>query len=115
MDIQPAQPGECLIIPKSHIDHFTDIPDDLAADIMVTAQNLGRRIREVFSPKRVGMVVHGFGVPHAHLILVPQRNADDITSGRLARIENGNITFDITNIAKVSRDELDRQAERLRM
>ena len=31
-----------LVIPKAHIDHFTDIPDDIARRIMVVAQRIGR-------------------------------------------------------------------------
>jgi histidine triad (HIT) family protein len=70
MTLQPSQPGECMVIPKLHIDHFTDIPDDLAMHMMVVGQRIGRKMMQVFSPKRVGLVVHGFGVPHAHLILI---------------------------------------------
>lgn len=29
--LQPIYPGACIVIPKAHIDHFTDIPDELAA------------------------------------------------------------------------------------
>ena len=38
MTLQPTAPGECLIIPKAHIDHFTDVPDDIAQRIMLVAQ-----------------------------------------------------------------------------
>jgi histidine triad (HIT) family protein len=54
MSLQPSQPGECLIIPKQHIDHFTDIPDDLTAHLSIIAQKIGRKMREVLSPQRVG-------------------------------------------------------------
>ena len=43
MGIRPARPGELMIIPKEHIDHFCDIPDDLAAHILLVAQ--GSRAR----------------------------------------------------------------------
>ena len=33
MTLRPTREGECVIIPKEHIDHFTDIPDELAAHI----------------------------------------------------------------------------------
>ncbi|HEY3875192.1 MAG TPA: HIT family protein [Candidatus Kapabacteria bacterium] len=115
MSIQPTRPGECLIIPKVHIDHFTDLPEELAAHLMVIGERIGKKTMEVFSPKRIGMLVHGFGVPHAHLILVPQHRTDDVTSARFARIENDTIVFDLKNIARVSRDALDRQAQKLRI
>lgn len=113
MTLRPTRPGELLIVPRDHIDHFTDIPDDLAAHIMVIAQRIGRRMREELSPLRVGMIVHGFGVAHAHLILVPQHDPTDIVSGRHAYVENGEVRFDVGRISAASRSDLDVMASRL--
>ena len=115
MGVRPAQPGECMVIPREHIDHFSDLPDDLAAHVMVVAQNISRNVRRVFSPRRVGLVVHGFGVPHAHLLIVPQHQTDDITSGRFARIEDNKIVYDLKNVAIVKRELLDEQAKSLQI
>ena len=65
MGIRPINPGELMLIPKQHIDHFCDVPDALAAHIMTLAQRFSRAIRGALQPPRVGLVVHGFGVPHA--------------------------------------------------
>jgi histidine triad (HIT) family protein len=114
MTLHPSQPGECMVIPRQHIDHFTDLPDDLATHLLVIGQRLGRKMRQVFSPVRVGLAVAGFGVPHAHLILVPQHNPDDITSGRYARIVDGRVVFEFQGPIP-SRDLLDQQALSLRL
>ncbi len=87
--LQPIYPGACIVIPKVHIDHFTDLPDKLAARVMVVSQRIGRKIMEVYQPLKVGMVVHGFGVRHAHMNLIPQHDPLDITYKHLAYIENG--------------------------
>jgi histidine triad (HIT) family protein len=113
MTLRPFAPGECTVIPRQHIDHFTDVPDDLSERIMVVAQRIGRRIRTVFSPERVGMVVHGYGVPHAHLIVVPQHGPFDITSARYAYIDNGQIAFGMKNIPVAPRSALDEHARLL--
>ncbi|HKO19049.1 MAG TPA: HIT family protein [Acidobacteriaceae bacterium] len=115
MTLRPSQAGECMVIPKEHIDHFTDLPDESAARIIIVAQRIGRRMQAVFAPKRVGMVVHGFGVPHAHLLIVPQHNIDDITSARFARTLDGKIVFDMKNVAPRTREQLDQDAESLRI
>ncbi len=115
MDVQPAQPGQCMVIPKEHIDHFTDLPDELAAHAMVIAQRIGRKMKREFAARRVGMLVHGFGVAHAHLLVVPQHRHDDITSGRFARMEDGKIVFDLKNIPFADRTVLDEQANALRI
>jgi len=85
----------------------------MAARIMVAAQRIGRRMRTVFTPQRVGMVVHGYGVPHAHLIVVPQHGPFDITSGRYAYLENGQIAFGMKNIPLAARSTLDEHARLL--
>lgn len=113
MGIRPIHPGECMVIPKQHIDHFTDLDDALAQQVMVTAQRIGRRMREVFQPERVGMVVHGFGVPHAHLLLVPLHRPDDIISGRFASIQDGRVVFGVGHIPLAERSVLDEHARRL--
>lgn len=114
MTLRPTRPGECTVIPKTHIDHYTDMPDDLAAHIAVIAQHIGRNIMQQLTPLRVGMVVHGFGVAHAHLILVPQHDPHDIASGRHAYIEDGEIQFSNRHIPLCDREELDRMAALLR-
>lgn len=111
--IHQTRPGECLVIPKEHIDHFTDIANPLAAHIMVVGQELGRRMMAELKPLRIGMVVHGFGVAHAHLIVVPQRDPSDIVSGRHAYIDDGAIIFREDIIPPTDRRDLDIIAERL--
>ena len=114
MNIGPVNPGEFMVIPKVHIDHFLDVPDDLAAHILLHAQRLARRVQAQFLPKRMGYVVHGFGVPHAHLNVVPLMHSNDIVSGKFARIENGSIIFDGQNVPLASRRELDEIAASIR-
>ena len=115
MTLRPTRPGECMVIPKEHIDHFTDVPDDLASHIMIIAQRVARKMRSSFVSKRIGMVIHGFGVSHAHLILLPQHDITDITSGRFAKIEDGKIVYDHKQIAMFDREVLDEHAARLRI
>lgn len=111
MDIQPVRQGQVLVIPKDHIDHFSDIPDALALRIYMKTHALLKAVREVVRPERMGLVVHGYGVPHAHMIILPQHHEDDITSARMADIENGRVIFTHKKLPVVSREELDRMAQ----
>jgi len=110
MTTRPTAPGECLVIPKAHVDHFTDVDDETAQQIIVVAQRIGRRLRTAFNPMRVGMVVHGFGVPHAHLLLVPQQGIHHITSDRYVRVQNGQLVFSQSFIPIPERSTLDEHA-----
>jgi histidine triad (HIT) family protein len=91
------------------------IDDDLAARIITLGQRLSRKIREIINPDRVGYVVAGYGVPHAHLIVIPNYHANDITCEHFAVLKEGRIVFTDQHIPVASRDELDRMAELLRI
>jgi histidine triad (HIT) family protein len=114
LTIRQTRPGELLVIPKVHIDHFCDLDDALSAHLCVVAQRLSRTMRARLQPLRVGWIVHGFGVAHAHLIIVPQHHPDDIASGRHATIEANSVRFTEELIAPTPRAELDRLASLLR-
>ena len=113
MTLHPTAAGECLIIPNDHVDHFTDLPDSVATHIMAMAQSIGRRMRESFDLERVGYLVHGYGVAHAHFIIVPQQGPHHLTSDRFARIVDDRVVFDLSRIAEADRVTLDEHAVRL--
>jgi histidine triad (HIT) family protein len=113
MNIRPVNRGEFLIIPKEHIDHFCDVPDEVACHIMIHAQRLSRNLRARLNPQRVGLVVHGWGVPHAHLVVVPLHESSDIVSAKLASIEDDQVKFNFELLPEPSRIELDELAKLL--
>ncbi len=113
MNIRPINIGEFLLIPKEHIDHFCDIPDDLSCQIILHAQRLSRNLRERLKPQRVGLVVHGYGVAHAHLVVVPLHDSSDIVSGKYAYIDGGEIKYSEKLVAEAARGELDQLAQLL--
>jgi histidine triad (HIT) family protein len=45
MDLRPVTPGHLLVIPKTHAEGLTDLPDDLGVRIWRTAHRLGRALR----------------------------------------------------------------------
>jgi len=110
MTLRPFNPGEFLVIPKEHVDHFCDIPNDLSCHIIVHAQRLSRNLRERLGPQGVGLVVHGFGVPHAQPVVVPLHDPSDIVSAKYAYVEGGRVKYSEKLLPKAPRAELDRLA-----
>ena len=102
-----------MVLPKDHINHFTDIPDDHSAQILAVAQKIGRKILVLYKPERIGYVVHGYGVPHAHFMVVPQNAPNDITSGKFVRVVDGELHFSDQHLPLIPREELDAMAEEL--
>lgn len=104
MDKHPIQPGHLLIIPKEHTPNFYDLEDGLYTQLMLVAKKLSTRVNEVMRPKKVGLIVAGFDVPHTHIHIVPMHDYHDITSKSL--IEG--------NRANPTPDELEVVAQKLR-
>jgi histidine triad (HIT) family protein len=110
MDIRPARAGQLVVIPRVHVDHFYDLPDELAAHIMVIGNRIARALREVYQPPRIGLFVHGFGVAHAHLNIMPLHHAWDLTSVHYGYVADGEIRFAWDRVALADRTELDSAA-----
>lgn len=114
MVLRPTQAGELTVIPKAHNDHFCDVPDPVATAVLTAGQRLCRALRAEFAAPRVGYVVHGFGVPHAHLIVVPLHEPADITSRAHIQIQDGQVELGVSRLRAPPRDELDEAAARIR-
>ncbi len=64
-------------------------------------------------PLRIGYVVHGFGVPHAHLNVLPMHDPSDILSARHIVPTADRFAISTENLDKPDRSELDRLARLL--
>lgn len=64
---EPLTPGHLMVIPRQEIDHVWDIDDELYTHLMMVAKKMALKMRQEYNYKRVGMMVEGFGVPHAHI------------------------------------------------
>lgn len=71
LDIRPISLGHTLIIPKKPIDYIFDLDKETYHGLFEIATKIAPAIQKATNCPRVGMVVEGFGVPHAHLHLVP--------------------------------------------
>ncbi|OGF68974.1 hypothetical protein A3H65_00230 [Candidatus Giovannonibacteria bacterium RIFCSPLOWO2_02_FULL_45_14] len=108
--------GMCLVTSKQHIDHFMDLPEDVAVRIIQTAQKIAKNIMREFQPQRVGYVVAGFGVLHAHLNIVSMKCRHDITSKHFAYMgDNGEFQFSESHLPTAARAELDQLAARIKV
>lgn len=79
LTINPITPGHALVVPVAEIDHWLDLPPDLAARCMTVAQVIGRAQMAAFSPRRIGMIIAGLEVPHTHLHLIPIDSEADLS------------------------------------
>jgi len=71
LDVRPINLGHTLVIPKEPIDYIFDLDKDTYLGLFELATKIAPAIQKATNCIRVGMVVEGFGVPHAHLHLIP--------------------------------------------
>lgn len=74
----PLAPGHTLVVPIQEVDHWIDLPEDLAAHMWSVAQRIGRAQQAAFAPVKVGVLVVGEEVPHTHVHLVPFHDLSQI-------------------------------------
>ncbi len=78
LDIRPINPGHTLVIPKKEIEYFFDLDDIMLGEIMVYAKKVAHAIKKTVECRRVGVMVAGIEVPHAHVHLVPIESVGDL-------------------------------------
>ncbi len=82
LDIRPINPGHCLVIPKQETDYIFDLDDDILSGLLPFAKKIIPALEKAVPCKRVGIMVAGLEVPHAHVHLVPMFGEGDLTFSR---------------------------------
>lgn len=78
LDINPLAKGHTLVIPKKEVDYIFDLDDDTYKDLFEFARKVGLAIEKEISCKRIGMIVFGLDVPHAHIHLIPINKSSEM-------------------------------------
>jgi histidine triad (HIT) family protein len=79
LDIRPIAAGHTLVIPKIQTDKVFDLDTEILAAMLPFAQRIARALEQAVPSRRIGMLVAGFEVPHAHLHLVPIQSEGDLS------------------------------------
>lgn len=79
LDINPLAEGHTLVVPKKEIDYFFDLDDELLAEMIVFAKKVAKALKQAIECKRVGLIVIGDEVPHAHIHLIPFQNVSQMS------------------------------------
>lgn len=103
LTIEAINPGHTLVIPKRHIESVWDMEDDLYSKNMDIVKKISVALDVAFNPEKVGVMVSGWDVSHAHVHVVPMEQSGDITSIKL--IEGVAFKFD-QNTLKTHADKI---------
>ena len=100
LSINPMAFGHTLVVPIEEIDHWIDASPELTAHLFEVTRKIARAQKAAFSPTRVGVVIAGYEVPHAHIHVVPTDEMSQLSFANAA--------------ASVSPDDLERAARMLK-
>lgn len=78
LDIFPVAKGHTLIIPKKEVDYLFDLDDETYSGLQLFAKKVAVGIKKAIPCKKVGVMVLGLEVPHAHIHLVPMQSEADL-------------------------------------
>ncbi len=78
LDISPVAIGHTLVIPKKEIDYLFDMEDQLYSGLQLFAKKVAIGLKKAVPCKKVGVLVLGLEVPHAHIHLIPMKSEADV-------------------------------------
>ena len=78
LDIFPVAKGHTLVIPKKEVDYLFDLDDETYAGLQLFAKKVAVGLQKAVRCKKVGVMVLGLEVPHAHIHLVPMQSEADL-------------------------------------
>lgn len=78
LDIAPVQIGHTLVIPKREIDDYFDLTAEELGRMQAFTQVVAQAIKSATSCRKVGMMVMGLEVNHAHIHLIPLKELGDM-------------------------------------
>jgi histidine triad (HIT) family protein len=88
LDINPMAKGHTLVIPKQETDYLFDLDDDLLKDMIAFSKKVAKAIEKAIPCRRVGVMVIGMEVPHAHIHLIPiNKESDMLLSNQRVKLE----------------------------
>jgi|SRR5690606_11713959 len=73
-DIFPVEKGHTLVIPKKHYELVWDVEN--AGEYFEVCKKIAKRYQSASENKYVYSFIHGEGVPHAHIHIIPSASKD---------------------------------------
>ena len=105
MTIQPIRDGHLLVIPKQEVNHWDEVPVDVAVHLMKVSQLIAKAIKGVVPCKRVGVSIIGLEVPHTHIHLMPIDSMSDMNFAGAHEVTQESLANMANKISRVLIDQ----------
>lgn len=90
LDKHPINKGHILVVPKKHEPDFFNLDDKDYESLMAIVKKLSKLVNDKIKPRKVGLIVAGWDIPHAHIHIIPMHEYHDITSKSLLEGKRAN-------------------------
>ena len=86
LDLSPASKGHALILPKEHYANLYELPDEVAAKVLIVAKNMITKMTKALGCDGYNIVQNngeaaGQTVFHFHMHLIPRYKDDQVVLG----------------------------------
>ena len=82
LDINPVAKGHTLVVPKQETDYLFDLDDEWLSGLALFSKKVALAVKKAVPCKRVGVLVMGLEVPHAHVHLIPMQNEGNLNPAK---------------------------------
>ncbi len=77
LSLDQVKSGHTLVVPKTEIDHWIDVPEPYYSSVFKSAQLIARALQKATGCSRVSTIIAGWDVPHFHYHLIPTNKAGE--------------------------------------
>lgn len=88
---QPVKKGHTLIIPKTITDDLFEIGDEELSEMMLFSKKVARALKSAVPCRKVGVMVAGLVVRHAHIHLIPIDQVSDLNFSLASELNDGDL------------------------
>ena len=112
MDLNPANVGHILVVPKEHLENIYEAPEDVLADLFSVVKRVSAAVKKTVGAEGISILqlngrAAGQSVMHFHVHVIPRFRGDPISTAIGAMIEH-------QGFEKPERRDLDEIAKKIR-
>ena len=104
LDRSPINPGHVLVVPCAHVATLWDLEEPEFIQLLLIVRRLAISLAQAMNAQRAGMAVEGYGIPHAHIHLVPINGSNELDPCRQSPASE----YDLEGTGKLIRDHFSR-------
>ncbi|MFB6290668.1 MAG: HIT family protein [Candidatus Bipolaricaulia bacterium] len=109
LDANPVVDGHTVVVPKSHVERFSELPDEVTGELFSAVKEVNRGILTGCEADGANVGLNdgkaaGQAIPHTHVHVIPRYFDDD--GGSLHSIVKAEAKEDLQVVAEKLKDEM---------